>query len=44
MNKDLIKKYKIEFDHWLNGGDLLFYDEHHGGGINYIQNINGTVH
>lgn len=23
MNKELIKKYKKEFDHWLNGGSLL---------------------
>lgn len=23
MNKELIKKYKAEFDHWLNGGELL---------------------
>ena len=23
MNKELIKKYKTEFDHWLNGGKLL---------------------
>lgn len=23
MNKELIKKYKKEFDHWLNGGKLL---------------------
>lgn len=23
MNKELIKKYKAEFDHWLNGGRLL---------------------
>lgn len=23
MNKELIKKYKPEFDHWLNGGSLL---------------------
>ena len=23
MNKELIKKYKVEFDHWLNGGKLL---------------------
>jgi len=25
MNKELVKKYKNEFDHWLNGGELLFY-------------------
>jgi len=24
MNKELIKKYKAEFDYWLNGGKLLF--------------------
>ena len=24
MNKELIKTYKAEFDHWLNGGELLF--------------------
>lgn len=24
MNKELIKQYKAEFDHWLNGGKLLF--------------------
>lgn len=24
MNKELIKKYKVEFDHWLNGGKLLY--------------------
>lgn len=24
MNIELIKKYKKEFDHWLNGGKLLF--------------------
>lgn len=23
MNKELIKKYKNEFDHWLNGGSVL---------------------
>lgn len=23
MNKELINKYKPEFDHWLNGGELL---------------------
>ena len=23
MNKELIKKYKAEFDHWLNGGNIL---------------------
>ena len=22
MNKELIKKYKAEFDHWLNGGEF----------------------
>ena len=27
MNKELIKKYKAEFDHWLNGGKLLHKDE-----------------
>jgi hypothetical protein len=25
MNKELIKKYKAEFEHWLDGGDLLRY-------------------
>ncbi len=25
MNKELIKKYKKEFDHWLNGGEVLFF-------------------
>ena len=26
MNKELIKKYKVEFDHWLNGGAIqAFY-------------------
>ena len=30
MNKELINKYKLEFDHWLKNPDgLLFYDEHH---------------
>ena len=24
MNKEIIKKYKKEFDHWLNGGELLY--------------------
>lgn len=24
MNRDLIKKYKAEFEHWLNGGELLY--------------------
>ena len=24
MNKELIKTYKAEFDHWLNGGELLY--------------------
>lgn len=24
MNKELIKKYKAEFDHWLNGGQILY--------------------
>lgn len=30
MNKELIKKYKAEFDHWLNGGKLqarFVYDQ-----------------
>lgn len=27
MNKELIKKYKAEFDHWLNDGKLLHKDE-----------------
>ena len=26
MNKELINKYKPEFDHWLNDGELLLYD------------------
>lgn len=26
MNKELIKKYKAEFDHWLNGGEILVSD------------------
>ena len=25
MNKELIKKYKKEFDHWLDGGKVLFF-------------------
>lgn len=25
MNKELIKKYKAEFDHWLNGGNTQVY-------------------
>jgi len=25
MNKDIINKYKLEFEHWLNGGKLLGY-------------------
>jgi len=25
MNKELILKYKTEFDHWLNGGKILAY-------------------
>lgn len=32
MNKELIKKYKAEFEHWLNGESILMqeysYDEH----------------
>ena len=24
MNKELINKYKPEFDHWLNGGNILY--------------------
>ena len=24
MNKELIKKYKVEFNYWLNGGELLY--------------------
>lgn len=24
MNKELILKYKVEFDHWLNGGKILY--------------------
>ncbi len=35
MNKELIKKYKKEFDYWLDNPDnLLFYDEHHNGWYN----------
>lgn len=30
MNKELILKYKNEFDHWLNGGEILTYNNHHG--------------
>ena len=30
MNKQLINKYKPEFDHWLNGGKLLCYTEVEG--------------
>jgi len=26
MNKELIKKYKAEFDHWLNGGNVLRHE------------------
>ena len=26
MNKELILKYKTEFDYWLNGGKLLIRD------------------
>ena len=25
MNKELIKKYKAEFDYWLDGGEVLFF-------------------
>lgn len=25
MNKELIKKYKAEFNYWLNGGEVLFF-------------------
>lgn len=25
MNKELIKKYKAEFDHWINGGNIQVY-------------------
>lgn len=25
MNKEVIKKYKAEFDHWLNGGEVKVY-------------------
>ena len=28
MNKKLILKYKPEFDHWLNGGQLLYKHIH----------------
>jgi hypothetical protein len=27
MNRELIKKYKAEFEHWLNGGSLLLGQE-----------------
>ena len=27
MNKELIKKYKMAFEHWLNGGKILYKDE-----------------
>ena len=27
MNKELIKKYKMAFEHWLNGGEILHKDE-----------------
>jgi hypothetical protein len=26
MNKELIKKYKEEFNHWLDGGQILYYE------------------
>lgn len=26
MNRALIKKYKTEFDHWLNGGEVYWYN------------------
>ena len=25
MNKELIKTYKVEFEHWLNGGNVQVY-------------------
>lgn len=31
MNKELIKKYKEEFDHWLDGGSLLLGQESQSG-------------
>lgn len=34
MNKELIKKYKAEFDHWMNGGKLLAKHDNKGW-INY---------
>ena len=34
MNKELIKKHKAEFDHWLNGGKLLA-KHNNKGWINY---------
>lgn len=34
MNKELIKKYKAEFDHWLNSGKLLA-KHYNKGWINY---------
>lgn len=46
MNKELIKKYKKEFDYWLDNPDnLLFYDEHHNGWYNlhYDYQWNCTV-
>ena len=30
MNKELIKKYKKEFDHWLNNESILCQTEHQG--------------
>lgn len=46
MNKELIKKYKKEFDYWLDNPDnLLFYDEHHNGwhNLHYDYQWNCTV-
>jgi len=46
MNKELIKKYKKEFDYWLNDGDVIWKSQ--GGTWRSVNDINcfrlGSVH
>jgi hypothetical protein len=50
MNKKLIKKYKAEFDHWLNGGEVFYKNYHEDywytnnyGGIWVVDEVEAVV-
>ena len=44
MNKEIVKKYKKEFEHWLSGNSILIYDNKNWIEINPNTNLWETVH